>query len=113
MPSPKPGLALIDTGASSTCVDETMVTDLGVQPVDVVKISTPSGTDQRSVYPASLAFPGTNLPSIDFPRLIGVDLSSQAIAGTNDPMVALFGRDLLRMFVLVYNGPAGMYSLSY
>ncbi len=63
------------------------------------------GLNSQYLYPARLVFPGTTLPSIDFSSVVGSQLSAQGI-------VALIGRDVLQHFLLVYNGPAGMFSLS-
>ena len=38
IPTPKPGLALIDTGATGTCIDEQAAKDLGLPIIDVMCI---------------------------------------------------------------------------
>jgi hypothetical protein len=52
-----------------------------------------------------MSFPGTQLPGLEFSSLIGSVLAAQGIVG-------LLGRDVLSHFLLVYNGPAGMFSLA-
>lgn len=105
LPQPITGFALIDTGASKTCVEAQAISGLGVTPINRIKVQTPSGSTQQYLYPARVAFPGTTLPSIEFSSVVGSTLAAQGI-------VALIGRDVLARFLLVYNGPAGLYSLA-
>ena len=39
LPQPVPGLALIDTGATSTCIDEAVAKQLNLPVIDVVSIA--------------------------------------------------------------------------
>lgn len=105
LPQPTVGLAMVDTGASKTCVDAEVIVAMAVPPLNEIQIHTPAGLTSQYLYPARLVFPGTPLPSIDFSSVVGSQLSAQGI-------VALIGRDVLQHFLLVYNGPAGMFSLS-
>jgi hypothetical protein len=105
LPQPTVGLAMVDTGASKTCVDGNVIASMAVPPLNQIQIHTPAGLTSQYLYPARLVFPGTPLPSIDFSSVVGSQLSAQGI-------VALIGRDVLQHFLLVYNGPAGMFSLS-
>ena len=112
--APVSGLALVDTGASVSAVDAGCVQQLGVQPVGMVTVGTAGGSQQQMLYPGRFSFPGTNLPSIDFSSLLGADLATQGVPGPRGgPLVALLGRDLLEHFVLVYNGPQGLFTLAY
>lgn len=113
VPTPIPGLALIDTGASVSAVDTSVIQRLGIHPVGTVQVGTAGGPQMQTTYPARFTFPGTNLPPIDFSQLLGANLVGQVIAGTGQPLIALFGRDILQHFVLVYNGPAAMFTLAY
>lgn len=106
VPSPVTGLALIDSGAGMCALDEDAVTSLGIAPFGTQSIMTPSGTAQQLTYPASLSFPGTPLPNVTFADSVGSPLKAQGI-------LALIGRNVLRDFVFVYNGPGGFYTLSY
>lgn len=112
LPKPVPGLALVDTGATASAVDLQVIQQLGVQPVSVANVATPTGAQSRPLFPGRFTFPGTNVPAMDFQALIGADLSLQKIHGMAAPLVALLGRDILKHFVLVYNGPSGWWSLS-
>jgi hypothetical protein len=104
LPPPIVGLALVDTGASKTSVDDQAITQMAVGPINQITVQTPSGSALQYLYPARFAFPGTTLPSIDFGSVAGSVLAAQGI-------VALIGRDVLSKCILVYNGPAGMFSL--
>ncbi|MBI4602456.1 MAG: hypothetical protein HY721_10905 [Planctomycetes bacterium] len=110
VPQPVTGLALIDTGASRTCVDGVAITGLGVNPIGTTLSATAAGAKQQSLYPARLRFPGTAI-DIEFNSILGADLSGQSVGGRK--IIALVGRDILSRCLLVYNGPGGFYALSY
>lgn len=113
IPAPVQGLALIDTGASVSAVDVTVIQQLGVQQVGQVSLATPTGAQPRQTFPGRFTFPSGNIPPMDFQTLVGADLIQQGIAGTNTPFIALIGRDILCHFVLVYNGLDGSFSLAF
>lgn len=113
VPQPVLGYALIDTGASLSAVDATVIQQLGVQPVGVAHVGTAGGPQQQATCPARFSFPGSSLPAIDFNQLLGANLSGQLALGAGNPLVALLGRDLLQHFVLIYNGPAAMFTLAF
>jgi len=112
-PAPVSGFALIDTGASLSAVDATVIQQLGVQAVGVAAVGTAAGPQQQATYPARFTFPGSNLPAIDFSQILGSNLTGQIVAGTGQPLIALFGRDILQHFILIYNGPGATFSLAY
>jgi hypothetical protein len=110
------GWALIDTGATVSCVHETALTDLGVPPVGIAQFLTAGGPQERATYPVRLVFPETGWDWNVVTPLAGVDLTGQQahFAGAPpQPILMLLGRDLLRTCVLVWNGPAATWSLSY
>ena len=78
IPDPVAGLALIDTGATMTCVHEPILQQLGLNPIDVVDTGTAKGPAKQSVYPGKIVFP-TEGWTVDLERVVGVDLSDQAI----------------------------------
>ena len=104
-PTPLAGLALIDTGASSTCVDREAAERAGLAVVDSGPIS--SATHQNEVapiYAGRLNLAG--IPQdIDAKRAYGANLEPQGL-------IALIGRDMPANCVLVYNGLDGSFSLS-
>jgi predicted aspartyl protease len=105
LPQPVVGLALLDTGASSTCIDEALAQQLGVSPVDIVHVASAShAATEQSVYPARLEIVGSPI-TINAPRAIGGPLSAQGI-------LALMGRDVLQSCTLFCNGLTDQISLA-
>lgn len=104
LPAPKTGLALIDTGATGTCIDEKVAQELGLPVIDVAKMTSATHVDQQcNVYPVQI-----NIPPIlvlNSPRTMGAALAAQGL-------MVLIGRDVLRNCNLFYNGPAGQFTLS-
>src|SRR5260370_8627307 len=80
LPSPITGLALVDTGATRSCVHAPIMSNLGVNPIGVVTSGTPAGQVLHSLYPAHFTFPATNI-EVDFTSVVGVDLSGQILTG--------------------------------
>jgi hypothetical protein len=111
VPPSASGLVLVDTGATMTCVHEPILMDLGLNPVSTVTSGTAAGPTQQSVYMARITFPILGW-TVDLP-VAGVDLSSQQIAtAPPQPLIALLGRNLLQNCVLVWNGPAGIWTIA-
>jgi predicted aspartyl protease len=103
LPVPKSGLALIDTGASSTCIDEQAAQDLGLPVIDVANMQSASHEKhQCNVYPVQIITP---IVTLNAPRAMGAALASQGL-------LVLIGRDVLQNCNLFYNGPAGQFTLS-
>lgn len=65
--------------------------------------------DETASYPAHFTFPATNI-EIDFSSVVGSDLSGQIINGQQ--LIALIGRDVLSLGILIYNGSLGTFSFS-
>lgn len=106
------GIALIDTGASSTCVHQPILQGLGLNPVGIVNAGTPGGPTQRNVYPVRIMCP-TQRWTLDVGRAMGVDLTGQIVNIVPPvPIIALLGRDLLQHWVFIYNGPGGFWTIS-
>ena len=107
IPQPHVGIALIDTGASITSVDDGVLVGLGLSPTSTRLISTPSATNvEQPVYPCILSFPGTPLPQIPFNEVVGSQLAGLGCS-------VLIGRDILRHCLLVYNGPEGFWTIAF
>jgi len=103
VPVPKVGLALIDTGASHTCIDEQTAKELGLPVIDVGYMV--SATHEKvpcNIYPMSMATP---IATLNCPRAMGASLAGQGL-------VALIGRDVLQICVLHYNGLIGQYTIA-
>jgi len=114
IPTPEAGLALIDTGASSTCVHEPVLLRLGLNAIGNVMSGTAAGQVQHNRYPARLEFPGEGIDR-EFASVTGVDLSGQVISLSTGihPIIALIGRDLMADWILIYNGHVGLVSISF
>ena len=105
--------ALVDTGASCTCVDPAVLTALNLSATGSVAVHTPStgpALHYSEQYDVSLVIPGAgihHLPlTIDAVPVIAADLAVQGIH-------ALIGRDVLKDCIVIYNGAAGDFTLAF
>ena len=82
-------MALVDTGASTTCIDDALARQLGLPVIDVVQMTSAShaGTE-ANVCPIQMEIVGSPI-RVNVPRAIGANLAPQGI-------VALIGRDYLQ-----------------
>jgi hypothetical protein len=104
LPTPRVGLALIDTGASGTCIDDQAAQELGLPIIDVAKMTSATHAEQQcNVYPVSIAIPP--VLTLNCPRTMGAALAAQGL-------LVLIGRDILTRCNLFYNGPIGQFTLS-
>lgn len=105
VPVPISGAALIDTGASRTCVDDNATRLLGIPPTDVVRMRTAAlDTTFQNVYPIQVEVIGTPM-RLGVPRAVGASLSQQGL-------ILLLGRDALQHLLLVYDGTTGRLTLA-
>ena len=110
VPPPVRIRALVDTGASGTCVDPTCLKSLGLTSKGQTPIRTPSTgatphfCDQYDVS-IILLHKSITLRLAAVP-IIASDLAIQGIQ-------ALLGRDVLSRCLLVYDGSAGSFTLSF
>jgi hypothetical protein len=114
LPTPEAGFALIDTGASGTCVHEPILQKLGLNPIGTVMSGTAAGQVPHNLYPARIEFPGEAIDR-DFNSVAGVNLSGQTISLSTGihPIIALIGRDVMADWILTYNGVGGFISISF
>ena len=104
LPKPVQGIALIDTGASLTCIDNAAAREAGLAVVDVGTISSATDTAvEVPIYAGKISVPG--LPSLPVTGAYGLDVSSQGL-------IAIIGRDVLEKCVFVYNGTGAVFSIS-
>jgi predicted aspartyl protease len=104
MPPLVPALAMVDTGASATVIQQGVAAELGLNPIGVTRITTPSHTDVQCYrYIVRLVFP--NNVSVET-TVIEAPLQGQHIQ-------CLIGRNVLAHGVLVYIGYRNLFSLSF
>ena len=102
--------ALVDTGASGTCIDPAVLTRLGLQPTGFVQIHTPSTGNQphlASQYDVGLILLHPMLTyTIGALPVIGSALAIQGIQ-------ALIGRDVLANCLFIYDGRARIFTWAF
>ena len=110
VPSPLVIRALVDTGASCTCIDPNVLKSLGLSPTGSVSVHTPSTGSQpvnQDQYDVSLTFLHSKLSfNIASIPVVASNLQMQGID-------ALIGRDILDDFLLVYDGQLGLFTLGF
>jgi hypothetical protein len=105
--------ALIDTGASFTSVDPSVLAALNLTPTGTIDIVTPStgqGTHTADTYDVDFkigAGPNDTPLSISNLRIASCDLFLK------QGIHALIGRDILQRCIFIYNGAISMFSLSF
>jgi hypothetical protein len=102
--------ALIDTGASCTCIDPSVPLRLGLAPTGIAPMHTPSTGNQPHManqYDVSLVLlhPKLNLTHQTVP-VAESQLALQGIQG-------LLGRDILRNCLFIYDGQNGSFTLAF
>lgn len=106
------GLALIDTGASVTCIDDSVAIDAGLPVVDKGRISSATDTPEASVYAGRIVLVqkgqimGVDTAQVEARRAFGVNIRNQGI-------ITLIGRDVLSQAILFYSGPEARYTLAF
>jgi hypothetical protein len=104
-PPPAVGFALVDTGASTSAVHEGIPASLGLRPVGIAPVVTPT-TGATAVTKPLFAIRLVTPTDIPFDAIaIEADLGPQGI-------VALLGRDVLTDAIFVYNGTTGIYTIA-
>ncbi len=114
VPPPQRIKGLIDTGASGTCVDPSVLTALGLTPTGSVQVHSPTtGMEpvSKDQYDIGLAIPGAHdmhpaLIVANLPVLASELLDAQGIH-------ALIGRDVLSRCLLSYDGTTNFFTLCY
>ena len=105
---------LVDTGASCTCVDPSVLKNLGLTPSGIATVNTPSTGNKPHTadqYDVSIFVPGSGpkqIPLIvpNLPVICADLLQSQGFH-------VLVGRDILSLCLMTYNGATGLFTLAY
>jgi hypothetical protein len=111
--SPVAVRALVDTGASCTCIDPTVVSALGLTPTGKTLLhsastgAAPASVNQFDVALFFIVGSGTSHSMQITLPVIETDLSS------SHTFRALLGRDVLNLTTMIYNGPALTLSLNF
>ena len=99
------GFAMIDTGATATCIDIQAAQNAGLPTVGTARMTSASHADQDvPAFAGRIVGPTI---SIDVESGMGANLST---FGNN--LIVLLGRDLLKSAVFIYNGPDGHFSIA-
>ena len=109
IPNVKSGVALIDTGATKSCVHNTIMRGLEVNPTGIITSHAANGPKECNLYPAHFTFPEAHL-EIELASIVEVDLTGQHFNGQQ--IIVLIGRDILLNSIFVYNGPLGLYTIA-
>ena len=114
IPQPIPIRALVDTGASGTCIDPSVLRALALTPTGNTQVTTPTtgnvpvDVDQ---YDVAIIIPpagGNQIPFVlgTIPVICTELLQIQGYH-------ALIGRDILAHCIFSYNGSMGLFTLAY
>jgi len=112
VPPPISIQALVDTGASGTCVDSKILTALGLTPTgkaQVTTMTTGKSVHHADEYDASVVISAATGQSPL--RVHGIPIMS--VDFTAQPIGAVIGRDVLGLCVLIYDGARGTFTVAY
>jgi hypothetical protein len=97
--------ALVDTGATASCIDSGLAMRLGLPVIDRQRVSGVGGVHELNMHLGHVVIPA--LQKVIIGQFAGVEL----VAG-GQPHVALIGRTFLQHFTLLYEGRSGAVSIS-
>ena len=97
--------ALVDTGATESCIDNLLAAQLNLSIVDRRQISGVHGSKEANMYLAQVYVPSLNFTI--YGAFAGVDLQAGGQVHS-----ALIGRTFLQRIKMVYDGPTGSVTLA-
>lgn len=98
--------ALIDTGASGTCIDTSLAKALNLVHRDVITVVTPNGQSQQKLYDVRLT-----ISALASSHLASLDLAVTEANLLKQPYKVLIGRDVLSLGTLIYSGWTNSFEL--
>jgi predicted aspartyl protease len=97
-----PVRALIDTGASLTVINPEIAKTCKLKQTGHQMINAVGGqAGEYPAYAAAISFPGTELPSLEATRVVACPIIRQPFFS------CLIGRDIMRKWLLTYDGRTG------
>lgn len=112
VPNLQKARALLDTGASCTCIDPGVLNALALTPKGTTKMVSPTtGNMPQDVntYDVSIFIPGVTSP----PHVLQTLEVAECQLLQQQGFHVLIGRDILGSFIFHYNGPLKLISISY
>ncbi|MCY4531313.1 MAG: retroviral-like aspartic protease family protein [Gammaproteobacteria bacterium] len=97
--------ALVDTGATESCIDISLAQNLDLPVVDKMTISGVGGAKTHDVYMAQIHIP--DLKFTQYGKFAGVDLD-----GGGQLHKALLGRSFLQNTIMIYDGLRGQVTIT-
>lgn len=104
VPPPSTGMALIDTGSSTSCIDEETAKAMNLPVVGEATLASASHASHKAnQYPIKIEIQGMNF-AFNIPTAVGAPLKCQGLT-------AIIGRDVLQICCFIYNGGTGVVTL--
>lgn len=97
--------ALVDTGATASCIDAGLAMQLNLPIIDRQNVGGISGSYEVNMHLAHVVVPGLN-------KYISGAFAGVDLRGGGQPHVALIGRTFLQHFTFFYDGRTGSVSIS-
>jgi len=97
--------ALVDTGASASCIDRRLCAQAGLPAVDQLQLAGVFGPEATTAHVGKIRVPSLGLEA--FGKFAAVDLQ-----GGGQPHFALLGRDFLSLCKMMYDGQSGRVEIS-
>jgi hypothetical protein len=97
-------MAMIDTGASITAIDQGLATRIGLVQTGIAPVAGVTGVQDQPIYAAQIMLDQPSV-ALDPWKMIGSPLNIQNFD-------VLLGRDFLQELTLVYDGSSGNFKLS-
>ena len=102
--------ALIDTGASSSCIDEKLAAELNLSIIDRKIVGGVAGQQEHKIYLAELMIPSLQMTMKG--SFVGVNIQAMKDVVLEGPSQVIVGRDFLSRTIMIYDGPNGTVTIS-